>query len=196
MHLPNIPRHVGGRKSYVQSLRYTLPVNFIYIIHEHRHLDALISLPVPSRSEGAGVRPSPASTLTINAEKNLAKSRANRSKCWRCSPIPQSLPAPLLEPLKTFGDVGHIQDRVDAVHKHSLERIALPPTDQAKYHPRLQRSSLCRADKPKLFMNMGGITACDSALWSEGSPSLSAPVRSGGLLRSTIRSLDRVACPT
>ena len=133
MHLSNVPWHVGWRKGYVQSLRHTLPVNFIHIIHEHRHPDALISLPVTGWSEGGGVHPSPASALTINTEKNLANSRANRSKCWWCSPIPQSLPAPLLEPLKTFGDVRHIQDRVDAVHQHSLERIALPHlTDETR----------------------------------------------------------------
>jgi len=125
VHLSDIPRHVRGRKGYVQALTQTLPVNLIDIIHKHRHPDPFVSLLVASRSEGGRVRSSPASSLAILAEENLARTSADRPKGCRCSPIPQFLPAPLLEPRKTLGDVGDVQNWIDAVHKHSPERIAL-----------------------------------------------------------------------
>ena len=124
MHFSDIPRHIRGRERYVQTLTYALPVNLIDIIHKHRHPDPFVCLLVAKGSEGSCVRPSPAPSLAISAEENLARARADRSKCWRCAPIPQSFPAPLLEPLKTFGDIGDIQNRSDAVNKHGPERIA------------------------------------------------------------------------
>jgi hypothetical protein len=124
VHFSDIPRHIRGSERYVQTLTYTLPVNLIDIIHKHRHPDSFVCLLVAKRSEGSCVRASPASSLAILAEENLARPRANGSKCWRCSPIPQSFPAPLLKPLKTLRDIGNVQNRSDAVNKHGPERIA------------------------------------------------------------------------
>lgn len=73
------------------------------------------------------IHSSAASSLAILTEENLARTRTDGAKRWRCSPIPQSFPAPFLEPRKAFRNVGDVQNRIDAVHEHSLERIALSP---------------------------------------------------------------------
>src|SRR6267142_1412868 len=70
MHLPHIPRHVRRRKSHFKSSSNTFPVNFIHVVHPHRHPRALVGCFVVIHLKGSRIRSLAAPALRAVAKKN------------------------------------------------------------------------------------------------------------------------------
>src|SRR6202049_3908652 len=112
VHLANVPRHIGGRKCDLQPGSDAMLVHLVHVVHPDRHPDALVALFVSVLLKRSGVGAAAAAALRALTEKDASfRTRSNRAKRGRRSPVPQFLPSPLFKPGDRAGDVGHVQDR-------------------------------------------------------------------------------------
>src|SRR3984893_17845982 len=124
VNLANVPRHIGGRKCYLQSGGDAMLVHLVHVVHPHRHPDALVALFVSVLLKCGGVHAAAAASLRPLTKKDASfLTRSNRAKRRRCSPVPQFLPSPLLKPCDRAGDVGHVQYRSQTFGFHNRRRI-------------------------------------------------------------------------
>ncbi len=63
VHLADVPRHIGGRKSDLQSGGHAMFVHLIHVVHPDRHPDALVALFVSLLLKRGGVRAAAAASL-------------------------------------------------------------------------------------------------------------------------------------
>src|SRR5271167_4979144 len=124
MHLADVPRHIGGRKCDLQPGGDAVFVHLVHIVHPDRHPDALVALFISLLLKRGGVRAAASASLRPLTKKDASfLSRSNRAKRRRRSPVPQSLPSPLLKPRDRAGDVGHVQYRSQTFGFHNRRRI-------------------------------------------------------------------------
>src|SRR5437899_5336002 len=98
VHLPDIPRHVSRRKRHLEPCCQALSVNFINVLHPHRHPYALVPFFVSIILERSRVLAPAAASLCSLTQKNLACTGTRGTKPWRRAPVPELLPSPLLKP--------------------------------------------------------------------------------------------------
>src|SRR4026208_110643 len=94
VHLPGIPRHVGGRPGDVKTLLETALVDGVDVVHPDRHPHALVGGIVPFRPERPlESAPAPAA-LGVLAQEDLALARAHAPEVGRRAPLPRLPPPP------------------------------------------------------------------------------------------------------
>src|SRR5262245_54230065 len=93
VHLPDTPRHVGGRPGDVESLRLAMAVNGIDIVHPNRHPCALVGGWVALGAEGHLDAAIATATLRAQAQEDLALAGANSAERGRAPPVPALLPS-------------------------------------------------------------------------------------------------------
>src|SRR4029079_15918508 len=119
VHLAHAPRHVRRRPSDGESLSDAVRVHRVDVVDPDRHPHALLLAVVAVGAERPLHRAPPASALAVLAEEDLARARAHAAEPWRIAPVPDLLPAELLEPFEGLSDVGDVQDRRQAVGEHA-----------------------------------------------------------------------------
>src|SRR5580658_178364 len=124
VHLANVPRHIAGRKCDLQPGGNAMPVHLVYVVHPHRHPDALVARFVSVLLKRGGICAAAAASLRPLTKKDANfLARSNCAKRRRRSPVPQFLPSPLLKPCDCAGNVGYVQYRSQALGFHNRRRI-------------------------------------------------------------------------
>src|SRR5258708_28977426 len=144
VHLPDVPRHIGGRKCDLQPGGDAVLVHLIYVVYPDRHPDALVALFVSLLLKCGGVRAAAAASLRTLTKKDASfLTRSNRAKRRRRSPVPQFLPSPLLKPRERAGDVGHVQYRSQTFGFHNRSRITPGRASDLAYCCNIGLSLVC-----------------------------------------------------
>ena len=120
VHLAQVPGHVSWWPRYFESLRETVLVNGVDIIHQDAQPHALVARLVVKRRPGGTFA---ASALAVLAQEDLAIAGADSTEIRRIAPVPGFFPSELLEPFKTFFDVGDIQDRSQSFCEHGRNNM-------------------------------------------------------------------------
>lgn len=120
VHLTNVPGHVRWLPGNLNALIEAVPIDFINVIYPDRHPNAFICGFASFFAKGRGLIPSPTTSLAIEAEEDLALTRAYATERRRISPVPAFLPPQLLEPIKALLDIGNVQNRSQSPRKHHV----------------------------------------------------------------------------
>jgi hypothetical protein len=79
VHFAHVPRHIGGRPRYFQTLRKAAFVQGIYVVYPNGHPHAFVGGFIALRSEGHRVLASATPTLRIQTQKNFARTGSRRA---------------------------------------------------------------------------------------------------------------------